>query len=63
MHSDMIREYKRANWDRALELTSGLVGHFGGELDSFYENVLDFCRECAKVNMKWDGVRHTIPKQ
>jgi hypothetical protein len=61
MHEDMIREYKSGNWTRAAELTSGLVGHFNGELDEFYNLVIDFCGESVKVNRSWDGIKHTVP--
>jgi hypothetical protein len=63
MHSDMIREYKSGNWQRALELISGLMGQFNGELDNFYENVIDFCQKNDIVSIKWDGIRHTVPKE
>ena len=63
MHGDMIREYKSGNWQRALELISGLMGQFNGELDNFYENVIDFCQNNDIVNIKWDGIRHTVPKE
>lgn len=63
MHSDMIRDYKRGNWERAMELCGGLMGQFAAQLDSFYENVIDFCQKNAKLNSTWDGVRHTIPKE
>lgn len=61
MHGDMIKEYKSGNWERAVELTNGLIGHFNGELDEFYNLVIDFCVESAKVNRIWDGVKHTVP--
>jgi len=63
MHEDMIREYKGGNWNRAIELASGLVGHFNNELDEFYNLVIDFCTESAKVNRIWDGVKHTVPTE
>ena len=63
MHVDMIREYKRGNWERAMELCGGLMGQFSGEIDTFYENVIDFCQKHAKVNSTWDGVRNTVPKE
>jgi hypothetical protein len=63
MHNVMIREYKNGNWQRAIELISGLKGQFNRELDSFYENILDFCAESAKINRNWDGIRHTVPKE
>ena len=40
-----------------------LLGQFGGELDEFYNLVIDFCAESAKVNRIWDGVKHTVPKE
>ena len=63
MHIDLIQAYKRNEWLRAIELANGLMGQFNGELDSFYENVIDFCQESAKLGTTWDGIRHTTPKE
>jgi hypothetical protein len=63
MHEEMIRAYKSGIWERAIELTSALMGHFNGELDEFYQIVLDFCKESANIDLKWDGIRHTVPKE
>jgi hypothetical protein len=63
MHGDMITAYKSGNWTRAIELASGLLGQFNGEIDEFYNLVLDFCQESAKVNRSWDGIKHTVPKE
>jgi hypothetical protein len=59
----MISAYKSGNWQRAIELASGLLGQFNGELDEFYNLVLDFSTESAKVNRSWDGIKHTVPKE
>jgi hypothetical protein len=63
MHEDLIVEYKKGNWQRASELANGLLGQFNGEIDEFYNLVLDFCQESAKVNRTWDGIKHTVPTE
>jgi len=63
MHEEMISAYKSSNWQRAIELATGLLGQFNGELDEFYNLVLDFSTESAKVNRSWDGIKHTVPKE
>jgi hypothetical protein len=61
MHEEMITAYKGSDWEKALGLASSLRGQFSGELDEFYGLVIDFCKESAGVNRKWDGVKHTVP--
>ena len=61
MHEEMIKAYKGGDWDKATGLAQSLRGQFGGELNEFYDLVIDFCRESAKVNLQWDGVKHTVP--
>jgi len=36
-HQDMIGRYKAGEWDSALECLYGLLGQWGGRVDSFYE--------------------------
>jgi hypothetical protein len=62
-HADMVIAYKSGKWERTQELVALLLGQFGGELDEFYNLVLDFCVESAKVNRTWDGIKHTVPKE
>lgn len=62
MHSNFITAYKAGDWEIAQELGAGLIGQWNSELDSFYEMALDLCKEHAKLNKTWDGIRHTIPK-
>jgi len=63
LHVEMIAAYKSGDWQRTQELVAMLLGQFGGELDEFYNLVIDFCVESAKVNRIWDGVKHTVPKE
>jgi len=63
LHVEMIAAYKSGDWQRTQELVAMLLGQFGGELDEFYNLVIDFCTESAKVNRIWDGVKHTVPKE
>ena len=63
LHVEMITAYKSGDWQRTQELVAMLLGQFGGELDEFYNLVLDFSVESAKVNRIWDGVKHTVPKE
>jgi len=63
LHVDMVKAYKSGDWQVTIDLANTLLGQFGGELDEFYNLVIDFCAESAKVNRIWDGVKHTIPKE
>ena len=60
-HENMIAAYKSGDWPAAMDLLKILKGQWSGELDQFYDMALDFCRESAKVNLQWDGVKHTVP--
>jgi len=61
-HSVLIANYKAGNWDKIVNDVEPLMGKFRGELDSFYQNILDFSAESAKLNKQWDGVRHIVPQ-
>jgi hypothetical protein len=63
LHFEMIKSYKNSEWEKTLELVAQLRGKFAGELDEFYDLVLDFATESAKVNRSWDGIKHTVPKE
>jgi len=63
LHIEMIGAYKSGDWQRTQELVAMLLGQFGGELDEFYNLVIDFAAESAKVNRSWDGIKHTVPKE
>ena len=63
MHAEMISNYKSGDWERTIDFASMLLGHWNKEIDEFYNLVIDFCQESAKVNKSWDGIRHTVPKE
>ena len=40
IHSNMIQEYRKQNWNFCLRAIDVLLGKFNGELDSFYQELL-----------------------
>ena len=40
LHAEFIEANSRQDWERMRELDEHLHGKFGGELDSFYEEIL-----------------------
>ena len=40
LHNDFIKAFKDSNHDLCKELGHQLIGKFGGELDSFYTEIL-----------------------
>lgn len=41
LHSAFINEYNQGNFNNCVVIAEGLRGKFNGELDSFYEIILD----------------------
>ena len=41
MHSEFVKEYNSGNFNNCVVIAEGLKGKFNGELDSFYEIILD----------------------
>jgi hypothetical protein len=63
MHQTLIANYKTGKWDQIESNVEPLRGKFKGELDSFYQNIIDFAAESAKLNKQWDGVRHITSQE
>lgn len=61
LHKQMLCHYKSSEWHLVPHAIEPLMGKWNGELDTFYQSVLDFSEECAKLNKTWDGIRHTEP--
>jgi hypothetical protein len=40
VHHEFVDAYKNGNWHRVTECYEHLRGEFGGELDTFYEEIL-----------------------
>jgi hypothetical protein len=62
MHHELILAYKAGDWSEAVRIAEQMKGRWAGEIDQFYESVIDFSRENAILNTTWDGIRHTVPK-
>ena len=41
LHAEFIKEYNQGNFNNCIVISEGLRGKFNGELDSFYEVILD----------------------
>ena len=40
IHADLVKYYKQRQWDYCEDVIQNLMGRWGGELDSFYINLL-----------------------
>ena len=41
IHEDLIRQYRLQNWDYCIKAIKGLRGAWGGQLDEFYNSLLE----------------------
>ena len=62
-HQILINAYKSSNWDVAESNANALKGTWGGELDEFYDLVLETVVKFRNSNEIWTGVRHTTPTE
>ena len=57
-HQDLLKAYRRCDWDECVRCLNLLSGKFSGELDTFYNELRDririFLRNPPPDN--WDGV-------
>ena len=60
-HDSMMRLYRDRQWDRCINTAQGLRGRWGGELDSFYDNLEQRVQELRdqELDLSWDG---SMPK-
>jgi hypothetical protein len=58
IHADVIKYYKQRQWNYCEQAIQGLMGRWGGELDSFYKNLLARIVEYKENSPPedWDGV-------
>jgi hypothetical protein len=59
LHQQLISYYKSGDWQSVQSLIPFLTGKWGGELDSFYENIAEFVRTNNVDG--WTGIRNTVP--
>ena len=51
IHADVVKYFKQQHWDYCEQALQGLIGKWGGELDTFYQDLLT-----RVVNNKQTGV-------
>lgn len=62
-HKNMIVKYKNGNWDEAIFECYCLKGSWLGELDEFYDSVIETCTQMRDTDTVWDGVKYTTPTE
>lgn len=57
LHSNLIAEYKKRNWNYCEDVIEHLVGKWGGELDSFYSEFLQRIVKLKQADLpeNWTG--------
>lgn len=58
-HHDMIDAYRDRNWEYCISAARGLTGKFNGDLDSFYQDIMQrasYYQENPPGD-DWDGTR------
>jgi hypothetical protein len=53
VHADLIQAYRDRNWEFCEQAITGLTGRWNGDLDTFYENLLERVQE-LKTNPPGD---------
>jgi len=58
LHSKLIENYRKQNWDFCINAIEHLNGTFKGELDTFYEDIEKRCQVFKQFppGDDWDGV-------
>lgn len=58
VHGDLMQAYRDQNWEYCQHAIKGLIGRWNGELDSFYEDLLDRVNKFSVENPgpDWTGV-------
>ena len=58
LHNTMMLEYRRRNWNYCEQALEHLVGKWGGEVDSFYEELSKRIAKLKETNLPndWTGI-------
>lgn len=58
LHHNLIKNYKLRNWNYCINAIEHLKGKWNGELDSFYDSVLERVEQYKDSNLddNWSGV-------
>jgi len=59
IHADLLDAYRKQHWNYCEQAIAGLMGHWGGELDTFYTDLLNrvLAQKQTILDPKWDGIR------
>lgn len=57
IHADVVKYFKQQHWDYCEQAIQGLMGKWGGELDTFYSDLLDRAKRHKQngVSKDWDA--------
>ena len=57
IHADVVRYFKQQHWDYCEQAIQGLIGKWGGELDTFYTDLLNRVKQNKQngVAKDWDA--------
>ena len=63
-HNEMLRLYRKQDWNNAIQLVNELKGEFDGQMDHYYELWLERIEEMRVVGLPadWDGVFRATSK-
>jgi hypothetical protein len=58
IHADLLDAYRNQHWNYCEQAIAGLMGHWGGELDSFYCNLLKRVNayQTTDPGPDWNGI-------
>jgi hypothetical protein len=60
-HEAMVKFYKNSDWDKAIFDAYAMKGQWHGEIDEFYDLVIQTSEENKKSKSIWTGIRYTTP--
>jgi hypothetical protein len=57
IHTDLLDAYRKQHWNYCEQAIAGLMGRWGGELDTFYADLLKRVLDYKKTppTESWDG--------
>jgi len=58
IHADLLNAYRKQHWNYCEQAIEGLMGRWGGELDTFYQNLLSRVLAYKETDPgpEWDGI-------
>ena len=58
LHNNLVRNYSLRNWNYCVDAIEHLRGRWNGELDSFYDSILERVNTLQESDLdeSWDGI-------